>query len=166
METLANSTPNPPSQPAGTLAYLGPAPTRSASAAGCPNSQPPFCYLHKPLLSFPRYIITRPTKPTVHYLPSFSLRPSPSEPPADQRFSREYAPEADHLDAILIDSSRAPTDEAPTPADTVMDEFVSESDSDYTSYWRDWVSLLSLILFDGPHVPAVVAMSTLLYGAS
>ena len=125
-----------------------------------------FCYLHKPLLSFPRYIITRPTKPTVHYLPSFSLRPSPSEPPADQRFSREYAPEADHLDAILIDSSRAPTDEAPTPADTVMDEFVSESDSDYTSYWRDWVSLLSLILFDGPHAPAVVAMSTLLYGAS
>lgn len=21
-----------------------------------------------------------------------------------------------------------------------MDDFVSESDSDYTSYWRDWVS--------------------------
>jgi hypothetical protein len=22
-----------------------------------------------------------------------------------------------------------------------MDDFVSESDSDYTSYWRDWVSV-------------------------
>jgi len=25
-----------------------------------------------------------------------------------------------------------------------MDNFASETDSDYTSYWRDWVSNLSL----------------------
>lgn len=27
-----------------------------------------------------------------------------------------------------------------------MDDFVSESDSDYTSYWRDWVSILQSVL--------------------
>lgn len=25
-----------------------------------------------------------------------------------------------------------------------MDDFASDTDSDYTSYWRDWVSALSL----------------------
>jgi hypothetical protein len=29
---------------------------------------------------------------------------------------------------------------ARSPLSPVMDEFASESDSDYTSYWRDWVS--------------------------
>jgi hypothetical protein len=26
----------------------------------------------------------------------------------------------------------------------MMDDYVSESDSDYTSYWRDWVSASSI----------------------
>ena len=35
-----------------------------------------------------------------------------------------------------------------------MDEFASDTDSDYTSYWRDWVShqhefLLRLLVMDG-----------------
>lgn len=30
----------------------------------------------------------------------------------------------------------------------MMEEFASESDSDYTSYWRDWVSLDFLVLPD------------------
>ena len=29
----------------------------------------------------------------------------------------------------------------------MMEEFASESDSDYTSYWRDWVSLYVPLLF-------------------
>lgn len=27
------------------------------------------------------------------------------------------------------------------PFDAMMDDFVSESESDYTSYWRDWVRI-------------------------
>jgi hypothetical protein len=29
-----------------------------------------------------------------------------------------------------------------------MDDYVSESDSDYTSYWRDWVGCTGLLLLD------------------
>jgi hypothetical protein len=29
----------------------------------------------------------------------------------------------------------------PTTTLTTMDDFASDTDSDYTSYWRDWVSL-------------------------
>lgn len=31
--------------------------------------------------------------------------------------------------------------------DAMMDDFVSESESDYTSYWRDWVRIFVLALF-------------------
>lgn len=36
----------------------------------------------------------------------------------------------------------------------MMEEYLSESDSDYTSYWRDWVShlVLSFCLVSGRHV--------------
>jgi hypothetical protein len=30
----------------------------------------------------------------------------------------------------------------PTTTLTTMDDFASDTDSDYTSYWRDWVSAL------------------------
>lgn len=29
----------------------------------------------------------------------------------------------------------------------MMDDFVSESESDYTSYWRDWVSSLAPLVY-------------------
>jgi hypothetical protein len=28
-----------------------------------------------------------------------------------------------------------------------MDDFASDTDSDYTSYWRDWVSGLDMLVF-------------------
>lgn len=37
----------------------------------------------------------------------------------------------------------------------MMDDFASETDSDYTSYWRDWVGRMMSLLIVYTQVPAL-----------
>ena len=36
---------------------------------------------------------------------------------------------------------------------SMMEEFASETDSEYTSYWRDWVGTLTFISVNQPASP-------------
>lgn len=46
------------------------------------------------------------------------------------------------LIVLALYQLRKQQQEAEEDEDVAMDDFASDTDSDYTSYWRDWVSLI------------------------
>jgi hypothetical protein len=126
------------------LAKLKSPPPRDIAYRIQPRSHPPSPTFFRSIGSSLGLPLSRLGHATRHFPDRFAPGsfPRSSSSPTSRSAHRNKAP---HLELPLHDSSRRSA--APVPLrrprrrrrSFSMDDFVSETDSEYTSYWRDWV---------------------------